>query len=233
MRTILIIALALVLIYIAYAGVKFYAGVQAARRGAALTKPHEKQSTDHALPVLVLGDSTAVGVGAATPEESLAGLVSGYLHATSVENYAVSGAEVKDLRSQVAEAKLAHYRLILIQIGGNDIIAFHDASTTAALLAQILKTLPGADRVVVISAGNVGGATLFPWPIRPYYTYLNNQYHAAFAAVVAAAGMAYVNLAADPGAKLIQDQPDIYLHDGLHPSSAGYALWFSAIKPEL
>jgi len=230
---ILWVVLALLLIYIAYSGIRFYSGVQAARKGAALTEPYEKQSADHSVPVLVLGDSTAVGVGAATPEESLAGLASDYLHATSVENYAVSGAEVKDLRPQVAEAKLAHYRLILIQIGGNDIIAFHNASVAAALLGQILKTLPGADKVVVISAGNVGGATLFPWPIRPYYTYLNNQYHAAFAATVTAAGMTYVNLASDPGAKLIQDQPDIYLHDGLHPSSAGYALWFSAIKPEL
>ena len=60
--------------------------------------------------MLVLGDSTAVGIGAMRPEESVAGRVSNFLNADRVENYAVSGAVTNDLNEQMKNAALPKYR---------------------------------------------------------------------------------------------------------------------------
>jgi lysophospholipase L1-like esterase len=184
--------------------------------------------------VLVLGDSTAVGVGADSSEDTVAGRVSSYLDASSVENYSVSGALTREVPAQAANAKFSQYRLILIQTGGNDIIRFRSAKEGAEDLRAALGTLPAADRVVIISAGDVGGATLFPFFIRPSHTKLNNEYHAAFAEVAEDTGVTYVNFGNAPATTMINDRPDLYLSpDGLHPSSEGYALWFDTIKPSL
>ena len=139
-----------------------------------------------------------------------------------------------DLTGQIEQAKLGRYRLILIQIGGNDIIRFKSADKTAEELRAAITKLPAADKVVIISAGDVGGATLFPFFVRPFHTALNKKYHAAFEKVAEETGVTYVNFGNAPETETINERPDIYLAaDGLHPSSEGYALWASAIKPAL
>ncbi len=234
MRLILIIVAILVLGYVIYTGTTFYLKIQISKKIISTAAPFQKVSTDISVPILVLGDSTAVGVGASTPEESVAGRISKYLAARSVENYAKSGAVVADLSEQITHAKLAHYRLIFIQIGANDIIRFHSASTAAMTLAAALKQLPPADRVLLISLGDGGGTTLFPFFLNPFYTNLTLQYNAAFTRVASAADVSFVNLYNSPSTKMIKDNPKLYLAgDGLHPSSAGYELWFETIKGEL
>ncbi|MBU1292644.1 SGNH/GDSL hydrolase family protein [Patescibacteria group bacterium] len=232
MRIFLLLLLAFLIVLICYWATTFYLTVQTSKKIIENTTPYTKEGEGDA--VLVLGDSTAVGIGAAAPEESVAGQVAKEIEVGSVENYAKSGAEVNDLSGQIAQAKKGDYRLILIQIGGNDIIRFHNAQKVGKELAQVLKTLPGSEKVIVISAGDVGGAPLFPFPIRPFYTRLNNEYHEVFEHVVSEAGYTYVNFGNSPATKTINEDPKTYLAaDGLHPSSAGYKLWFEDIRPEL
>ncbi len=184
--------------------------------------------------VLVLGDSTAVGVGADKPEDSLAALLAGAVHATQVDNWAISGARVKDLAREVQEIRKEKYNYILIGIGGNDVIRFGDANATAAHLATILSGLPVHNHLIVYMAGNVGATQLFPRVLNPEYTKRTLAFHEAFAPVVAAAGGTYVNLYRDPAQDPFIKSPEIYLApDGLHPSSAGYKLWFDRIHEAL
>jgi lysophospholipase L1-like esterase len=184
--------------------------------------------------MLVLGDSTAVGVGAARPEESLAGLIANKESFGHVENYAMSGAVVADIAGQITKAKRSKYDFILIQIGGNDIIRFRSAASQAALLAVSLEKLPSASQTLLLTAGNVGGTTLFPLPMRPFYERLTLQYHEAFAEVAREKGIIYVNLYVPPAQDPFVQDPDIYLaKDGLHPSSAGYQRWFEQIQKQL
>ena len=231
MKTLLVV-LALALIgYVGYWSVVLY---QRSQTGHALVKkavPFEMFSADHKKALLVLGDSTGVGVGAATSSESVAALFAKQMNATYVENLAVSGSEVDDLPAQIAKMKLKHYHTILLQIGANDIVAFHDASSTAARLGRILVILKNhADHVVLMSAGDVGGATVFPPPLRWYYTSLTLKYHKAFAKAAYAEGAAYVNLYSPPATDEFRKHPEINLAaDGFHPSSAGYALWFQRV----
>jgi len=196
--------------------------------------PYRNETTNDTKTMLVLGDSTGVGVGARKPEESVAGRVAAYVGATYTENYAVSGAAVADLPPQIAQAKKSQYDLILIHIGGNDILGFHDPKKVAPELTRILGTLPEAKKVVVLSAGNVGGATIFPHVLRFFHTRLTLAYHAAFADAVKSTPAVYVNLYLPPGKDPFLKDPKKYLAaDGLHPSSEGYELWFEQLKTAL
>jgi lysophospholipase L1-like esterase len=194
----------------------------------------ENISSDTTKPLLVLGDSTAVGVGAAKPEDSIAGLTSTYINATYVENYAVSGATTSDVFSQLEHAKLSTYDTILLQVGGNDIIRFHDVATTAKELSNLLQQLPESKHVYITSVGNVGDATFFPFFIRPFHDSLNIKYHTAFAKIAKQHGATYINLnQQSQTARFIAEPKTYYASDGLHPSSDGYRLWFEIISPFL
>lgn len=233
MRTTLFVLGGLALLLVAYWGVKFFMTVQVSKKIINATVAFEK-SGEGDNTVLVLGDSTAVGIGATQPEESVAGRVSNFLKADRVENYAVSGAVTSDLNEQRKNAMLPRYRLVLIQIGGNDIIRFKPVERAGEDLRAAIRSLPDAEKVVIISAGDVGGATLFPWPVRPFHTRLNNAYHETFARIAKEEGVTYVNFGNSPATKQINKKPEVYLSaDGLHPSSEGYRLWFEEIQSSL
>ncbi|MDB5245153.1 MAG: family lipase [Parcubacteria group bacterium] len=218
----------------AYWSIRFYHFYTISKGLVKTAVPYENRSSDFTKTLLVLGDSTAAGVGATTPADSLPARVARAIGATYVENQAISGAVVADLPNEISEATRTQYDFLLVQIGANDITKFHGATVTANNLANILATAPKASHILVISAGDVGQATLFPEPIRPFYTNLNKQYHTEFARVLSAEGYTYVDLSKAPGAELFSSKPEIYLAaDGFHPSSAGYGLWFEAVQPYL
>ncbi len=196
--------------------------------------PYEARSNDYQKTLLILGDSTGVGVGAQNPEESVAGRLAAYLGTSYVENQAKSGAAVADLSTQIQHTTLSHYDFILVQIGGNDIIAFHDTKRVAKELERILETLPDSGQTILMSAGNVGGASIIPFIARPFYTAKTLAYHRAFTEVAERLGITYVNLYKQPWNDLFIKEPARYLSpDGLHPSSEGYALWFEEVKKAL
>lgn len=223
-----------VLAVIAYSAGNLLIKAKASRALMERETAYKKETNDYTRTMLVLGDSTGVGVGADTPEDSVAGRVAAYQGMTHIENYAVSGAAVEELPGQIKQAKLAHYDLVLIHIGGNDILALHDAKKVGERFSQILPTLPDAGRVIILSAGNVGGATIFPWIVRPFHFWLTLQYHAVFDEVAARHHAVYINLYEPPQKDPFLKDPERYLAaDGLHPSSDGYALWFEKVKTGL
>lgn len=231
----MIVVFAIILIgVLGYFGVTLYNKIQISKALVLAAKPYEKITDDRTTTLLVLGDSTGVGVGAAVPEESVAGRLALYMQATYVENLSVSGAQVHELPLQIKSAALDHYSTILIQIGGNDIIRFHDAHETAKLLGSILDTLPRADQVIVMVPGNLGAATLIPWFVRPIYTNLNLKYHTEFEQVVTAHEGVYINLYRPPSEDPFVAHPEIYLaQDEFHPSSAGYEIWCNTLIANL
>lgn len=223
-----------ILVLIAYAGVNTYIKARISREIMEHTTPFSLESEDTSVSMLVLGDSTGVGVGADRPEETVAGRAARHIGATYVENLAEVGAETEDLLEQARKAKLPHYSLLLIHIGGNDVILFHNPKKTGAYLSDFLENAPRADKVIILSAGNVGGATIFPRLIRLLHTFLNRRLHRVFENVAKKHGVTYVNLY-EPFYKdpFLRD-PNRYLSmDGLHPSSYGYGLWFEKVKTVL
>lgn len=229
-----IIVVLIILGCFAYAGIMLYFRAHAARLMMAEEHPYKNESIDYAKTLLVLGDSTGVGVGADKPEESVAGRLASYIGATHTENYAVSGATVADLKPQIEKVTLKSYDFILIQIGANDIIFFRGAKRTAQQLDIFMMMLPEARQTILMSAGNVGGATIFPFVVRPFHTWANLEFHKWFERVAKRRGATYVNLYEPRHIDPFLREPERYLSkDGLHPSSEGYGLWFEKIKQAL
>lgn len=225
-----IIALAL-LLWIAWTALNLFMKARIASVMMAEAVPYEALTTDFAKTLLILGDSTGVGSGATRPDESVGALLSAHIGATYVENQARNGAEVQDLSTQIQHLRLSHYDYILIQIGGNDILAFHNAKKTAYILSKIMDTLPDAGKIILVCAGNVGGATLIPHVARPIYTYMTLQIHKEFGKLAEKRGITYVNLFIKPSKDPFIKDPGRYLSpDGLHPSGEGYRVWFEQIK---
>ncbi len=197
--------------------------------------PFSLPSNDYTKTLLVLGDSTAVGVGADNASDSLPAKMASYLSATYVENHAVSGALVSDLTSQLQLLTKDHYDIVLLQIGANDIVRFHGIEMIEKELEPLLITLhKKASKVIFITAGNVGGAPLIPPPLRPFYTRLNLIYHTDFESLVKKHSITYINLYQDPTVDpFVRDPKKYFAADSFHPSTHGYAVWFEIMKKEL
>jgi len=228
-----IIFLALV-IHFAFEGYNFFTKLKIASDIATSTTKFENISSDLSKTILVMGDSTAYGTGAKSSENSIAGRIFKYTNATYLENISANGARINDLQAQLNAKKLESYNLILILIGGNDIIRFKSSKTAEKefqeFLSQLLKYAK-YDRLIIASAGNVGSTQIFPKVLNPFYENLNLQYHAMFEKVVGNLPNAvYVNFYEKKENDLFFLQPKIYLApDGLHPSDEGYKLWAEKI----
>jgi lysophospholipase L1-like esterase len=189
--------------------------------------PFTKNTQGNGDALLVLGDSTAVGVGASAPEDSIAGLLTTHQHFSTVENYAVSGAETIEVLTQISQAEREAYDTILLQIGANDIIRLHSAQKTARQLAEVLTSLPPASNVYVLTAGDIGSSRFFPFYVRSFHSYLSARYHVLFNQVATDNGARYINLYTKETERFFIEAPEIYYaEDLLHPSSRGYQVWF-------
>ena len=194
--------------------------------------PYSLVSGDDSKTLLVLGDSTAVGVGSTHPTDTVGAQLAQLVSATYVENLAVSGAQVKDLSAQIKKASKDHYDFILLQIGANDILRLHSIEDVVSVLeSDLLALTQRGDHIIFITAGNVGAAPILPPPLRLFYTKTNLVYHEKFQALSEKHTIQYVNLYQDPkDDPFVQNPKKYFAGDSFHPSSAGYGLWFEKIK---
>jgi lysophospholipase L1-like esterase len=224
----------ILLAYICYEYMRVRKTVKISQKIVEKTVAFQNITTDTSVSLLVLGDSTAVGVGADNPEDSVPALLANHIGATYVENYSVSGSKIQDLEGQIKNIKLEKYDYILVQIGGNNIVARQDAEAMGAMLQKVYKTLPPSRQVVHVCCGNVGTTTILPWFVRGYYTKKTLEYHAVFEKIDKDSNVTYVNLYEEKDVDPFVESPEIYLaSDGFHPSGVGYQYWFSKIKTQL
>lgn len=180
--------------------------------------------------VLVAGDSTAVGTGAAHARASIAGRIGAAYPEVEVVNVAADGAKVGDVVQQIRRAPAGRYDLALIQAGGNDVIQFTPLEQLAADWRQVLETAAArADSVVMMPAGNVGTAPIFPAPLSWALT-ARARKASALARGADDGSATFIDLFHERDQDPFLRDPDrYYAADGLHPSAAGYALWFEML----
>ncbi len=182
------------------------------------------QTAPRAETMLVVGDSTAYGLGAYQPHESTAGRVSQALN-LGVENNARSGARTREMVHQLRRARESKYELILMQIGANDVMKFSSIEQTAAELdAALALAKERSDKVVLLTAGDIGAAPIWPWLLGDVYTNRTELLRERFISIANKYGVAYVDLYTLPD-PLPSDVEKYFTPDTLHPSSEGYAIW--------
>lgn len=194
--------------------------------------PYERVLPD-APTILVLGDSTAYGTGAGTSTFSIAGRLGVDFPQYTILNWSKNGRTINGLRDALPEN--GDYEMVLLQIGGNDILRQRDVAVVEEELREIVATLsPQTEHLVMMCCGNVGGAAAFSGERAATYEALTREYRDMFKRVAAETKLQYVDLFLEPEDDVIAQQPDRYLaSDGLHPSDEGYGLWYSSLYEQV
>lgn len=184
--------------------------------------------------VLLVGDSTAVGIGAAAPSETLVGHIVAQFPSTTVENHARMGARGADVKTQLLKAASPFYDAVLIAIGGNDILRGTRPQDFRTALDEAIRVACGLSVVViVVNCPNVGAAPLFPWPLTSILSRRSLRYRATFEAVCAGHPVEFVNFTYEPKRDPFRRERSVYFaSDGLHPTSAAYRLCVERLKVE-
>jgi lysophospholipase L1-like esterase len=190
------------------------------------------------LRLVLLGDSTALGVGVETVTDTVGGQLATLLadapggRRVELSSVAVSGSRSGDLSTQVARALVgARPDVAVILVGGNDAIHFTPTDEAADDLASAVRRLSAAGVAVVVgTCPDLGSARAFAPPLRQLVGWQARRLARAQVAAVTVAGGVPVDLAAQTGAVFRADA-GTYCHDGYHPSADGYRVWAHALLP--
>lgn len=183
---------------------------------------------------LVAGDSTAVGVGASRPEDSVAGRIAAANPGVVIANVGRSGAKYDEVAAQLA--RIHHpYDVVLVQAGGNEALSLRDLDEVEgdlrAVLAHARRIAP---RVVFMPAGNEGNSPMFLWPLAAAIKHRARALYAMESRVAREHDVVFVDLfAPEADDPFMRDPGRFFARDGLHPSSEGYRLWYEALAPHV
>jgi lysophospholipase L1-like esterase len=202
--------------------------------GTSLDRPYEQDIPGADMRILIAGDSTAVGVGAYTPKETIAGRLSIDFPDTDIENIAVSGAKVVDVVGQFDAAE-GRYAMILVQVGANDIIYFSDESEIQTHVWDMMrKAYEHSGTIVVLAPFDVSIVPLLPRLLSPVFATRSSDILETMREVVEDTGGIFIDLYKSEEEKQFAAHTDTFFSaDSFHPSSDGYALAYARIKKEL
>jgi lysophospholipase L1-like esterase len=193
-----------------------------------------------ALHLVLLGDSTALGVGVDQVSDTVGGQLAALLvdgpgrRRVELSSVAFSGARSADLPIQVARA-LVRVRpdIAVILIGSNDAIHLAPPAEAAAFLGEAVQRLRQTGVAVVVgTCPDLGAARAFAPPLRQLLGWHGRRIGRAQAEAVRAAGGIAVNLAERAGPVFRADAGTL-CHDGFHPSADGYRVWAHALFPAI
>ena len=181
--------------------------------------------------VVVLGDSTAVGVGARDPFESVAGRIAQAFPHSRIANYAVSGAYVRDVHAQFDRHGDRSADVVLIQACANDVLGTHPVAAVEADLRKVVGRAQALGALVVLMPGcNFSFAPFFRPLFMTAVDWRAKKIHAMIHRVAADTGAVYVDLFhLKPTDPFFVQAQQFFCPDGLHPSGEGYRVWFEEL----
>lgn len=186
------------------------------------------------LTYVALGDSTAVGVGAADGlgyPARLARRIEAAGLPVKLLNLGVSGATVADLRrDQLPRAMGAQPGLVTIFIGINDVVKERPLREFARDLHMVADLVKRTKAIVVIST--LPDLSTWPSGASASITRRTAQYNAAIQTVAERHGFVVVDLwQASRAAARAEGSDALFSKDGFHPSAKGYDVWVAAMWP--
>ena len=196
-----------------------------------LSQPLQRPLVQPALRLLIVGDSTAVGTGATAPRASVAGLLAAHFPGLQIDNQARDGAQFADLMDQLHGED--RFDMVLVMAGGNDVVRFRGLAALHGDVERVTqRARQRADRVVLMPAGNVGNAPFFFAPVSWLMTWRSRQLHHVASDTASRHGARLVNLFREAADDPFVRQPALNAADGLHPSDAGYRVWFDELMAQ-
>lgn len=198
----------------------------AAARDAAARPPFERRVPIAHARVLVLGDSTGSGMGAAAPDEAIPGLLARDHPTLEIVNLSVSGARMADVPQQIHTLPpgSAPFDLLLLHVGGNDILRARRLAELDEPAEAMVRTLrPLARRTLWLGPGDLGLAPLFRPPFNWWFSRRTFAAAERFDALSRRHGIRFIGFHDAPHREVIAADPARYFaDDGIHPSTACY-----------
>lgn len=187
---------------------------------------------------VVMGDSTAAGVGASDAAHAYPTLLARRLGTLGwrvhLSDLGISGARTRDvLIDQVPKAMALRPELVFVGIGANDTTHLTNLGSVREDMGQILDQLKRTGATAVVAGAPDMHAAAFLPPLREISAWRGRHVAAAIADAARSRHVRVVPLA-EKTSDLFSDQPNRYYStDGFHPGPAGYQAWANAIFPVL
>jgi len=190
------------------------------------------------LELVVLGDSTAAGVGAGTAAHAYPILLARRLaqkgRRVNLTGLGVSGARVEDVLDQQAPAATAlSPDLIFVGIGANDTIHLTPLREVSADMGRALDLLLKSGATVVVAGAPDMRAEAFWEPLRSITGWRGRRVTDVIEEEARSRGVPVVPLAERTGRFFGTDPDEHYSSDLFHPGPSGYERWADAIYPVL
>ncbi len=212
----------------------FWHGIGRSRALAAAGRRYERRQAASAHAILVLGDSTGVGVGAERPEDSIAGRLATDFPESDIVNISCSGACVGDALAQVRQclAEGRHFDVAVLHLGGNDVVRGTSVAQLSTACDALMVELGGlARRTVWLGPPNIGLAPLFPLPYAWLMASRSRAATSVFAASAAKHGVAYIDFSTPEHAERLRHGRKLHFaEDGFHPSSSSYGYGYATAR---
>ena len=191
-----------------------------------------------ALRLVMLGDSSATGLGCEEPSQTPGALLAGGVardlqRRVRLDVVATVGARSADLEAQVAKALAAPADAAVIMIGANDVTHGVRPANAGRDLGRAVATLRAAGVVVVVgTCPDLGRVEPLLQPLRSVAAFLSRRMSAAQAVAVVENDGVAVTLGS-----LLSEEFGRHAHlwsaDRFHPSPAGYRRVADALLPSL
>lgn len=196
--------------------------------------PYEQPGTGTGA-ILILGDSTGYGTGARRSEESIAGRLGSDYPTYAITNNSSNGRKISAAKEVAAELpNTVSYDLVVLQIGANDLIAGRGSGEVVEELQQLIElVIPHTNKIVVITSGNIGATPMFTGEQAAQLEDASRKFDQQMGTIGQTySDTAFVSLFDEPANDVFVQSPGVYTAiDGLHPTSAGYGVWYQKAKP--
>lgn len=180
--------------------------------------------TGTGLSLLLVGDSSAAGVGAPSQNKALMGQLVAELQSTFRLRWRVEAKSGATTASTIARLKMAtpeRFDVVLVALGVNDItggLSLKRLLHRRAALYVLLRQKFGAGHIIASGLPPVGNFPVLPQPLRWVLGRQSARYDAALQQQAQALGVDYVPFT-------IPYRPELMAADGFHPAPEAYHLW--------
>ena len=210
-------------------------------RATALRLPEaagERSREGGALRLLIVGDSSAAGVGAAHQDEALAGCLARLLSTrlgqpVGWQLVATSGHRSVQALAALQAANVGAADVLITALGVNDVvdqIAPSEALTALDAIDDLARARAGVFLSLHCAAPPMQAFPLLPQPLRWFFGRQAARFNAALAAQLR--GHALRRVVHLPEA-MQRDAAALMAADGFHPGPRGYALWAEALADQI